>query len=295
MAVSNGPDRRPPILPPVALQLRQEAGFGCCVCGLPIYQYHHIIPWRDEPHYRSSDMMILCPNHHDRVTKGAMSERRQRRYKNEPHNIKRGCAGGKLEIDREDCALVYGGNLFRGNGRILIIDKRSIISIRIGEHHNLEVTLCLEDDMGSIIAYIWNNEWISGDPMPWDIKSDYRTLTIRRGVRDIRLSLDAKRTPAVLRGQFWRSGHLIKISEKNVKIIRGGNTKPAAVFLQNRGLTMEIDSVSGAVRACGDLPESTVWHLQNGMHIYKPSIYDEGLPGTCPRCGVRIFVADQMV
>jgi hypothetical protein len=23
-------------------QLRQEAGFGCCICGIPIIEYHHI-------------------------------------------------------------------------------------------------------------------------------------------------------------------------------------------------------------------------------------------------------------
>lgn len=68
---------------PVKRQLRQEAGFGCCVCGLPIIQYHHIIPRAIEEHNRPEDMMIFCPNHHDAATKGAMTESQQRSYKAE--------------------------------------------------------------------------------------------------------------------------------------------------------------------------------------------------------------------
>ena len=33
-------------------QLRQEAGFGCCKCGFPIYDYHHIVEFSEEKHFR---------------------------------------------------------------------------------------------------------------------------------------------------------------------------------------------------------------------------------------------------
>jgi hypothetical protein len=66
---------------PVKRQLRQEAGFGCCKCGLPVFQYHHIIPREVEDHNRPEDVMVLCPNHHWEVTSGAMLEDEQRRYK----------------------------------------------------------------------------------------------------------------------------------------------------------------------------------------------------------------------
>lgn len=46
---------------PVKRKLRQEAGFGCCKCGRPIIEYHHIIPYsNDDPHFRVEDMMCLC-------------------------------------------------------------------------------------------------------------------------------------------------------------------------------------------------------------------------------------------
>ena len=73
--------KRPEVPYPVRRILRQEAGFGCCTCGFPIYQYHHIVPYAHEHHYRPQDMMTLCPNCHAQATAGAMPESEQRHYK----------------------------------------------------------------------------------------------------------------------------------------------------------------------------------------------------------------------
>jgi 5-methylcytosine-specific restriction endonuclease McrA len=52
----------------VKRQLRQEAGFGCCVCGYPFYEYHHIREFALDSHHDPKDMMVLCPNHHHQAT-----------------------------------------------------------------------------------------------------------------------------------------------------------------------------------------------------------------------------------
>src|SRR5438876_516481 len=98
-------DNRPAVPAAVKRDLRKEGGFGCCVCGLPVYQYHHIVPWRAEHHARPEDMMVLCPNHHDQATKGAMPEDEQRRYKSSPHNIERGYVDGLLTVNQRYCAV----------------------------------------------------------------------------------------------------------------------------------------------------------------------------------------------
>ena len=77
----------------VARQLRQEAGFGCCKCGFPLIQYHHIVEWADDQHFRVADMMVLCPNHHDQATKGAMPEPQQRLLKVNPYNTRSATKG----------------------------------------------------------------------------------------------------------------------------------------------------------------------------------------------------------
>jgi len=40
-------------------QLRQEANFGCCKCGVPILEYHHIKPYHDVKTHDANDMMVL--------------------------------------------------------------------------------------------------------------------------------------------------------------------------------------------------------------------------------------------
>ena len=49
--------------------LRQEAGFGCARCGHPYLEYHHIIPYKDDQHFRSEDMVCLCGNCHPALGK----------------------------------------------------------------------------------------------------------------------------------------------------------------------------------------------------------------------------------
>lgn len=61
--------RRPPTPADVERKLRQEAGFGCARCGHPYIEYHHIIPYAEEPHFRAEDMIALCGNCHSAVSK----------------------------------------------------------------------------------------------------------------------------------------------------------------------------------------------------------------------------------
>src|SRR5437867_1684432 len=98
---------RPPTPPAVALRLRKEAGFGCCKCGFPVVQYHHIIEYANDPHFRPEDMMALCARCHEEATKGVMTVAEQRRFKAHPHNIGRGWAAGPLKINHDECVVEF--------------------------------------------------------------------------------------------------------------------------------------------------------------------------------------------
>ena len=69
-------------------QLRQEANFGCVVCGAPIIQYHHIIPYSEREHHDPEHMTVLCPNHHSHAgpDSEALTPDMLYEYKSEPHN-----------------------------------------------------------------------------------------------------------------------------------------------------------------------------------------------------------------
>lgn len=65
-------DDRPPIPAEVELEVRQRCGFACVVCGLPLYEYHHIRPWSEVPEHDPANIVLVCPNHHAEVTKGLL-------------------------------------------------------------------------------------------------------------------------------------------------------------------------------------------------------------------------------
>jgi len=110
--------KRPEIPRPIKRQLRKEAGFGCCVCGHPFFQYHHIVLYSIKSEHNPSDMMILCPNCHNKATAGVFIEEAQRECKSNPFNVKQNKVSGQLEILPGSKNVFLGGNHFRTNGAL---------------------------------------------------------------------------------------------------------------------------------------------------------------------------------
>ena len=206
---------RPPTPPDVALQLRKEAGFGCCKCGRPIYQYHHIVPWDTDQHFRCEDMMILCPLHHDEATKGAMRPAEQRKHKANPHNIREGMSNGVIKTNHEDCMIRVGPAIFRVDGPILMVDGETLISLSVGPDGILEFSMSLYDRGDNNILNIENNEWkTEGSLLPWDIQSDWSYLKIRERRRHVLFEIDARKDPPELSINCWRKGVNIKLQPR---------------------------------------------------------------------------------
>jgi hypothetical protein len=201
-------ERRPPTPEPVKRKLRQEAGFGCCVCGIPIYQYHHIIEYSEEQHFRPEDMMILCPNHHDAATQHAMLEEEQRYHKAHPYNIVHGYASGQLTVNQKYCSVLIGNFILETNGRLLTIGSETLLALGIGPRGTLEISLRLYDQHNRLEAVIENNEWETGPSFPWDITSSWQKITIRRKHGEIVLDINTKMKgdgPLELRADLWRN------------------------------------------------------------------------------------------
>jgi hypothetical protein len=217
VTVNSGSSARPRIPAPVARELRREAGFGCCCCGNPILQYHHIVEWADDHHFRHEDMMVLCPNHHDQATKGAMPEAEQRALKARPWNIHHQMAKGPLAVRQNYCAVDFGAVSWVGEGPCLRIDGEDIFGLTLDDG-NLAISLRLFSQDSELLIEIARNEWIAGDPLPWDIEADWQKLTIRNRARNISLSLNAKAIPLELRAQFWLNGKQIECSPNGVTI-----------------------------------------------------------------------------
>ena len=45
-------------------QLRKDVLYGCAICGCPILEYVHIVPYTDVQAFLPENMIALCPLHH---------------------------------------------------------------------------------------------------------------------------------------------------------------------------------------------------------------------------------------
>lgn len=210
------PPERPNPPDPIKRQLRQEAGFGCCKCGLPILQYHHIIEWAGEQHFRPVDMMVLCPTHHDEASKHAMDEAEQRKYKADPFNIRRGLAKGPLKVKQRYAAVELGGALLVGDNVGFDIDGDQIFCMSLSADQTMVLSAKLFDRTNTLIAEIIDNEWVSGDPMAWDIVSDWQYLAIREKTGHVNIEIDARFIPTHMKARFQKNNFEIRLSDDGI-------------------------------------------------------------------------------
>ena len=158
--------------------------------------------------------MLLCPNHHDEATKGAMLEDHQRQYKLAPYN-KKNYTKGMLTINHGVPIVKMGNCNFVGNGDYISVNKQSLLSLK-SEKGRLLISLKLYGESDRIILKIVNNEWTSGDSVPWDITANYQYLKIRHRKRDIGLEIDTKAIPIFMRVKLLYKKQLSDFSPNRV-------------------------------------------------------------------------------
>jgi len=214
--VAMGPRERGAPPADVKRALRQEAGFGCCRCGYPFYQYHHIVPWNQEEHYRPDDMMIICPNCHDEVTNGRVSEQEHRRWKADPVNIRDGYASGRLRIDQKELVVNLGGNRFVETPVLLQLNDDDMIKMGHSEDGRLLVSMRSYDENDGLLFHVQDNEWETGAHLPWDLEAKWRHVVLRHRSRDIGLEIDARQDPVKVRGTFWKLRQRFKVTENEL-------------------------------------------------------------------------------
>jgi hypothetical protein len=242
--------------------VRQEARFGCCVCGLPIYEYHHIVEHADGGADTADNLMLLCPNDHSLATQGGFPQAEQRRYKSEPYNVRRGYVAGLLAVTQSTCVVEIGrGVLFAGEGAWLTVGGDPLLSLRIAEDGQLLLSVTLYDEADELIAEIADNEWIAGDPKPWDIEAAHRRLKLRLAPRKVALSIDARLEPVRVAGTLWRSKCPIRMTAAGLEVRHVGVAELGLVN-QTLGVDTSTGSVSFEPRAGGGLIVSDPDRLQ---------------------------------
>lgn len=210
-------------------ELRKEAGFGCCKCGYPFFQYHHIVEYAGNKEHVKENMMVLCPNHHALVTSGAVQEDEQRKEKTNPYNIINRKVEGPIKILTGEKRVNMGGNNFKNNGVLLVVNNEPLITTTYSTDGVLLLSLKLYDKDNNLVAEMEENEWRTDPSIHWDLEAKPQELIIREAQRDIQLRVRTRNAEEIeITGKLWKDKQSILLEPNRMKI--DGVVKNAQFF-----------------------------------------------------------------
>lgn len=172
-------------------EIRQRCGFGCVICGLPLYEYDHIIGWAETKEHIANEITLLCDKHHREKTSKLLPNETVIKANKNPYNLKEGVSKPyDLHYSGSECETNIGSIIIttkdEGYGTEIIplsIDDIPIIGFIMSEGHLL-LTLNLFDDHNNFILRVINNHLIYSIS-PWDIEFVGRNLIIREAKSNI--------------------------------------------------------------------------------------------------------------
>jgi HNH endonuclease len=68
--------------------VRQRCGFGCVICGNPIYEYEHMVPYAQVREHTLDNITLLCDGHHRIKTGGLLPLEVVERANADPFNLR---------------------------------------------------------------------------------------------------------------------------------------------------------------------------------------------------------------
>jgi trigger factor len=213
---------RPSIPSKIAREVRQRCGFGCVVCGLPLYEYEHMNEWVRVKEHVAADMTLLCDRHHREKTGGLLGIDRLRQYNASPHNKKSESSPFLFHAQPSTITILFGNNIAKfdqssqGPFIILSISAKPVLWFNL-EDGNLLLNLTLYNRKDEAILKIRDNELIYSTEQ-WDITLIGKTLTIHAAARKIILVLTVSPNEnliAIERAQLRYGGYEVYFDQKN--------------------------------------------------------------------------------
>lgn len=209
-------------IPPMGVkrELRREVNFGCAICGAPLLEYHHIIPYSEVEHHDPDHMVALCPNHHRLSDDGAISRSELYEYKVEPSNSE--VVEYDFYFDPDSPVIPLGSNIVEigsfGRYRIIQVGDQPIISVYYTDHR-IEFDVNFYDKSDELIAVITDNEWWANTEEFWDIKYQSNRLKLWNEKHEIGFESEYHPEDSMIsfRGRFLYNGKEFIIYPKSIK------------------------------------------------------------------------------
>ena len=214
-------------IPPnkVKRELRQEVNFGCGICGAPLIEYHHIIPYHEVEQHDPDHMIALCPNHHQLSDDGAISRSELYDAKEDPENNE--VVDYDFYFDPHSPVIPLGSNIIEigsfGRYRILQVNDEPIISVNYTDGR-VEFDVNFYNDENDLIAVITDNEWWADTAEFWDVKYQSNRLKLWNEKYEIGFmsEYDPEDSTISFRGRFLYDGDEFIIHPSSIKFPGGG-------------------------------------------------------------------------
>jgi hypothetical protein len=231
---------------PLQREIRQRCGFGCVICGFPLYEYHHIERWTDVREHSADNITLLCNTHHRQAGSGLLPKSKIVRADKFPHNKRFGRSSDfPLYYEGDSINCIMGNNQFNfpKNDRVglvlivpLMIHGVSMLGF-ISEIGNLLLNLTLFDSSNKVVLRIVNNH-LFYSISPWDIQFVGRTLTIREKLRKllIKITFDPPDTVIIEEGRILHKNIEVLIDSKHLLVLSSGK------------VTADLQGVTGTAR-----------------------------------------------
>lgn len=211
---------------PIQREVRQRCGFGCVICGMPLYEYEHMEEWALVRRHVADEITLLCDHHHREKTNGLLPKEVVRKANKDPFNLREGISKPYLLHFSGDEAIVeIGGNTFsckdQGYGTAMMpisVDGTPLIGLILADGHFL-LNLVIFNEYNAPVLHIKNNQLIF-KPVAWDIQLVGTVLTVRENHRKILIEIEFCPPNKVIfkRGRFLRNGVEILVRPTNILI-----------------------------------------------------------------------------
>lgn len=237
---------------PIKREVRQRCGFGCVLCGLPLYEYEHMEGWADVRRHDPKEITLLCSRHHAERTRGLLPIVMVREANARPFNLRSDVTPPfLLHFSGSSPTVVLGSIAFEramsNTSRAfapIVVDGEPLVKFR-NEDGQLLLSLKAYDRTNKPVLVIDDNELCLHVSGPWDCEFSGKTMTIRGGPQHVFLALEfaVPDTLVVTRGTFLRNGVWIEVDRRGL-------------FVHNTGASIEHLLFSGfdAGIAVGALP-----------------------------------------
>lgn len=199
---------------PIQREVRQRCGFGCVICGMPLYEYEHMEEWALVKRHVSDEITLLCDQHHREKTNGFLPKQIVTEANINPYNLREGVSKPYLlHFSGSEAVVEIGGNTFscadQGYGTAMVpisVDGTPLIGLILADGHFL-LNLVIFDEFNIPLLHIKNNQLVY-KPNAWDIQLVGTTLTVREDHRKILIEIQFCPPNKVIinRGRFLKNG-----------------------------------------------------------------------------------------